>query len=325
MAHPHIIFGTASFGFPNSAWQDAEAVSTLLQALRGLGVTRLDSAARYPPNNPGRAEELIGEAKEVVGGGAFLVDTKILTDTGNDGSGDLTNQAVEASVATSLQRLRQPEGLNILHAHRADPATPLEEQVRSFHEQVLRGHCKAWGVSNVPPATLEKMLQLCDQHGWTKPVCYQGPYNLVTRGMEEKLLPLLRAHNMGFNGFQSLASGFLTGKLINNDHAGTRFGDDHPYGPRVRQIFGSGDLVGAMKTFDAGVKAHGLSPTEVAYRWIAYHSSLGENDGIIIGASKPEQAVETVDLIRKGPLPDAVVSLAQGLWEAVKETRGDIL
>lgn len=46
------------------------------------------------------------------------------------------------------------------------------------------------------------MLQLCDQKGWTKPVCYQGPYNLVTRGMEEKLMPLLRAHNMKFNGFQ---------------------------------------------------------------------------------------------------------------------------
>lgn len=62
--------------------------------------------------------------------------------------------------------------------------------------------CRQWGVSNVPPATLEKMLQLCDEKGWTKPVCYQGPYNLVTRGMEEKLLPLLRAHSMVFNGFQ---------------------------------------------------------------------------------------------------------------------------
>ncbi|KAK7926603.1 hypothetical protein PG985_003601 [Apiospora marii] len=325
MAHPQIIFGTASLGFPNSAWQDAEAVSTLLQTLRDLGVTRLDAAARYPPNNPGQAEELLGDVKDAVGGDAFLVDTKIMTDVRNDGSGDLAKQAIEASAAASLQRLRRPEGVNILHIHRADPATPLEEQVQSFHEQVSRGHCKAWGVSNVPPVTLEKMLQLCDQHGWTKPVCYQGPYNMITRGMEEKLLPLLRTHNMVFNGFQSLAAGFLTGKLINNDHAGTRFGDDHPFGPLVRQMFGSEDLVGAMKTFDAGVKAHGLSSTEVAYRWIAYHSSLGETDGIIIGASRLEQAVETVSLIRKGPLPDAVISLAEGLWAAVLETRGGIL
>lgn len=49
---------------------------------------------------------------------------------------------------------------------------------------------------------LEKMLQLCEQNGWEKPSCYQGPYNLVTRGMEKELLPLLRAHGIAFNAFQ---------------------------------------------------------------------------------------------------------------------------
>lgn len=124
---------------------------------------------------------------------------------------------------------------------------------------------------------------------------------------------------------RSLAAGFLTGKLINDEHAGTRFGDDHPYGPRIRQMFGGKDLRGAMKTFDAGVKAHGLSPTEVAYRWLAYHSVLREGDGIIIGASRLDQVTETVCVIRKGPLPDAVVALASELWEAVKRTRGDVV
>ncbi|KAK7996478.1 hypothetical protein PG989_004518 [Apiospora arundinis] len=324
MAPPQIIFGTATFGFPNSAFQDAEAVSELLRTLRDLGVTRLDAAARYPPNSPGRAEELIGEAtKEEAGSGAsaFLIDTKIMTDVSNDGSGDLAREAIEASSAASLQRLQRPEGVNVLHIHRPDPTTPLEEQLQSLHDQVSQGHCKAWGVSNVPPATLEKMLQLCDQKGWTRPICYQGPYNMVTRGMEEKLLPLLRAHNMKFNGFQSLAAGFLTGKLVNNEYAGTRFGDDHPYGQRIRQMFGGADLTGAMQKFDAEVKAQGLSSTEVAYRWLAYHSALGEGDGIIIGASRLEQVVETVGIIRHGPLPDAVVSLASELWEAVRGTR----
>ncbi|KAK6827300.1 Aldo reductase [Apiospora arundinis] len=301
MAPPQIIFGTATFGFPNSAFQDAEAVSELLRTLRDLGVTRLDAAARYPPNSPGRAEELIGEAtKEEAGSGAsaFLIDTKIMTDVSNDGSGDLAREAIEASSAASLQRLQRPEGVNVLHIHRADPTTPLEEQLQSLHDQVSQGHCKAWGVSNVPPATLEKMLQLCDQKGWTRPICYQGP---------------------------SLAAGFLTGKLVNNEYAGTRFGDDHPYGQRIRQMFGGADLTGAMQKFDAEVKAQGLSSTEVAYRWLAYHSALGEGDGIIIGASRLEQVVETVGIIRHGPLPDAVVSLASELWEAVRGTRGEIV
>lgn len=116
MAHPQIIFGMASFGFPNSAWQDVGAVSALLQTLRDLGITRLDTAARYPPNNPGQSETLLGEAKELAGGNAFLIDTKISTGVRNDGSGDLAKQAIEASVATSLERLQRPEGVSGLRS-----------------------------------------------------------------------------------------------------------------------------------------------------------------------------------------------------------------
>lgn len=49
---------------------------------------------------------------------------------------------------------------------------------------------------------LEKMIQICEEKGWQKPSCYQGIYNLVSRGMESKLLPVLRAHGIAFNGYQ---------------------------------------------------------------------------------------------------------------------------
>ena len=52
------------------------------------------------------------------------------------------------------------------------------------------------------PAMLEQMLRLCEKKGLRKPSCYQGDYNLVTRGMETKLLPILRAHGMTFNAFR---------------------------------------------------------------------------------------------------------------------------
>lgn len=92
--------------------------------------------------------------------------------------------------------------MNVLHIHRADPATPLEDQIQGFQQQLSQGHCKQWGVSNVPIPVLKQMLQLCEQKGWEKPSCYQGPYNLITRGMENELLPLLREHNMVFKAFQ---------------------------------------------------------------------------------------------------------------------------
>ncbi|ETS79682.1 hypothetical protein PFICI_09535 [Pestalotiopsis fici W106-1] len=320
---PQLIFGTASFGGPQTAFQDVDDVKILLQALQDVGIQRLDTGARYPPTNMGRSEQLIGEAAK--GDFAqFLVDTKVFTDVATDGSGDLTGEAIQKSVDASLQRL-QRSNVNILHVHRADPSTPLEEQIQAFNKQISEGRCKEWGLSNVPPPMLEKILQLCEQHQWKKPVCYQGQYNLVTRGMETKLLPVLRAHNISYNAFMPLAAGFLTGKLINDQQAGTRFADDHPFKNVAQKMFGGDELLQAMKVFDEEVKAQGLLTVEVALRWIAHHSALGHGDGIVIGASKVEQAISTANFIKKGPLPDAVLVVVENVWKHVEKVRGDII
>lgn len=49
---------------------------------------------------------------------------------------------------------------------------------------------------------LEKMLLLREKMGLRKPACYQSDYNLITRGMETKLLLLLRLHSITYNAFR---------------------------------------------------------------------------------------------------------------------------
>ena len=117
----------------------------------------------------------------------------------------------------------------------------------------------------------------------------------------------------------------MTGKLINNEHAGTRFGDDNSLGKFAQRLFGAEDLHSAMRKFDAEAKSHNLTPIEVAIRWIAHHSALRDEDGIIIGASKVEQIRETVIMMKKGPLPGEVLKSAEDLWNAVKGSRGEII
>lgn len=103
---PQLIFGTASFGGPQTAFQDADDVKTLLQALQDVGIGHLDTGARYPPTNMGRSEQLIGETvKDDFA--QFLVDTKVFTDAATDGSGDLTEEAIQRSVDASLERLQR--------------------------------------------------------------------------------------------------------------------------------------------------------------------------------------------------------------------------
>ncbi|KAI8946932.1 putative oxidoreductase [Xylaria longipes] len=320
---PQIIFGTAAFGMDMTAFQDVQSVKSLLATLKDLGISHIDTGARYPPLNPGRSEELLGEARDI--SQDFIIDTKVFTDTRTDGSCDLTPEAISKSASSSLQRLQRPEGVNVLYIHRPDPATPLSDQIQGFTEQISKGVCNTWGVSNMPPSVLEEMLRLCEENGWPKPTWYQGAYNVISRGMETKLLPILRKHNMKFVAYWALASGFLTGNFINGKHAGTRMADENPLGKHFQKMYGSMDVMESTKRFDIETRAQGLSPLEVAIRWIFHHSELTDDDGVLLGASNLKQLLESVTFVRKGPLPAAAVLLAEELWEQVKNTRGEVM
>ncbi len=58
------------------------------------------------------------------------------------------------------------------------------------------------GVSNFPPEMLCEFLEICEKKGYVKPSVYQGEYNLITRGAEQALFPILRKHGMAFIAYR---------------------------------------------------------------------------------------------------------------------------
>ena len=55
-------------------------------------------------------------------------------------------------------------------------------------------------------------MNYCQANNWVLPSVYQGMYSLVTRQVEEELLPCLRHHNIAFYAYSPLGGGILTGK-----------------------------------------------------------------------------------------------------------------
>jgi aflatoxin B1 aldehyde reductase len=100
MGRPKIIFGAATVGM---GFDDPQAVAGVLDLLKKHNIDHIDTAGRYPPLSPGLSETLLGKADAVQRG--FVLDTKILVGQG-DGSGELTDSAIEESLSTSLQRLK---------------------------------------------------------------------------------------------------------------------------------------------------------------------------------------------------------------------------
>ncbi|KAI1139951.1 Aldo/keto reductase [Hypoxylon sp. FL0543] len=315
--HPIIYFGTSLFGSSHApALQDEANVSQFLDALRDAGVSQIDTAARYPPDNHGASERMLGRVR--AGARGFTINTKVLF-AGQNSDGTLSKEAVRKSVANSLQSLGV-EKLGILYAHTPDETTPLAEQAEALNEQYQKGFCEKIGLSNFPLDMLESFIEICEREGYVKPSVYQGQYNLICRGPEKDLIPFLRKHNMTFNAYSPLGGGFLTGKLTQGKAEGTRLRS--AYGAHFAAWYDKPEFHDAVRKLLEVIEPLGITPPEAALRWVAYHSALGENDGIILGATKLEQLKPNLVDIEKGPLPQEVVDVITDIGKTIDAMGG---
>jgi aflatoxin B1 aldehyde reductase len=161
---------------------------------------------------------------------------------------------------------------------------------------------------------LEEWLAIAEAQGYVKPSVYQGQYNLLCRGFETSLFPLLRKHNIKFNAFSPLAGGFLLGNFTENGvQGGTRFSVASPF----LSWYDKPSMHQAVKNLRAIAADTGLTMDEMAIRWLVYHSILSDQDAVILGASKISHVDRSAAQIKKGPLDEAVVSNLEQLWELV--------
>lgn len=130
-----LVFGAGGIGEGTitHAWTTGEQTSELLDVLKELEITELDSAASSPPGSPRVSERLLGESRAV--GKGFVIDTKIERTAI---SGGLSEAAIDSSLKKSLELLGVKQ-CNILYAHFPDPNTPVEESARAFDKHYRAG------------------------------------------------------------------------------------------------------------------------------------------------------------------------------------------
>jgi len=126
---------------------------------------------------------------------------------------------------------------------------------------------------------------------------------------------------MNFNAHSPLAWGVLTGKLFSDDESsleGSRLAEGNPQGVAVRMQYDKPFIRKALKQLEAACLKEQVSLMETSLRWLAWHSAIFPGDGIILGASRTEQVVGNVDLIRKKHLPSALVEAVETFWDSIK-------
>lgn len=302
---PRIIFGTA--GIARLSQDDCHEV---LRILEQHGVKELDTAKIYT-----ESEATIGKLEEAK---KFTIHTKAV----GFREGALSRASVLASIEESLTDLGLPS-VDVYFLHAPDDTTPIEETLSVVDELYRQGKFKRFGLSNFSAAQVEQVHSLAASKGWVLPTVYQGNYNAFARHIENDLFPVLRKLNMAFFAYSPLAGGFFAKdpEALSAGLASGRFGKGASVGQMYNHMYNKPSLVAALKDWGKIAGAAGLTATELAYRWITYHSALDyqKGDALIVGASSPAQLEETLVSLERGPLSSETAAHASSLWAAVKD------
>lgn len=295
-----------TFGPQVNAEESMEMVQRFLKA----GCNELDTAYVY---NEGKTEKILGSILEDKLKNPLIIGTKVNPRI----TGKLDADAVYLQFEESLRRLRR-ESVDILYFHFPDSNTPIEgalEACANLHQQ---GKFKEFGISNFPAWLVVDIWHLCKKCGCPKPSVYQGLYNGLSRMAEKELFPALRKLNMRFYAFNPLAGGLLSGKYSNfsDNPSPGRF----TFRPNYLNRYWKKSFFEAVNVLSIKCRETEIKLLEAAFRWLAFHSALNQNegDGIIIGASKINQLEQNIAAVRKGPLPESVVNAFANAWEAAK-------
>jgi len=174
-----------------------------------LGINFLDTAEIYGPYNN---EELIGQVIKTFSREKrekLVLATKFGFDITQDNQiiGLNSNPShIRKSLEGSLKRL-QTDYIDLYYQHRVDPSVPIEDVMHTLAALVKEGKIKYIGLSEAGPTTIRRAHEI-------HPIsAVQSEYSIWERGVEEKVLPVLKELGIGFVPYSPLGRGFLSGKI----------------------------------------------------------------------------------------------------------------
>lgn len=301
-----ICLGTMTFG---DQVDESDAIRMTHRAL-DAGVNFVDTADMY---TDGLSEIITGKALKGKRDGVVLA-TKVGNPVGSHELKDdgLTRWHIINGVEASLKRM-DVECIDIYYLHIPDYNTPLEETLAAFDHLVRQGKIMYVGMSNFASWQSCQALWICEKNNFSPPVVTQHVYNLVTRGIEQELIPSCRELGLGLTVYNPLAAGLLTGKHSRTAPTeGTRLQMNEYYHDRYWHNSNFDALTELMEIAEQA----GKKPVELAFQWLAAQDVV---DSILVGFSKMEHLEENLTAW-EGELDDDTLKACDDVWEKI---RGD--
>jgi pyridoxine 4-dehydrogenase len=257
----------------------SESIATIHAAL-DAGINLLDSGDFY---GMGHNEMLINEALKGRDRSSVVISVKFgaLRDPAGNWIGyDARPAAVKTFLAYSLRRLGT-DYIDIYRPSRLDPAVPIEESVGAIADLVKAGYVRYVGLSEVGADTIRRA------HA-THPICdLQIEYSLISRGIEEEILPACRELGIGITAYGVLSRGLISGHW-SKAREGER--DFRSNAPRFQGANLDANLA-LVEKLRGIAETIGASVAQVAIAWVA---AQGNTIVPLVGARRRDRLSEAL-------------------------------
>jgi aryl-alcohol dehydrogenase-like predicted oxidoreductase len=263
----------------------AESIATIHAAL-DAGITLLDTGDYY---GMGHNELLLRDALAGRDRDAVQLSVKFGALRGPDGGWlgfDGRPAAVKNFLAYSLRRLGT-DHVDVYRIGRVDPAVPIEETVGAIGDLIDAGYVRQVGLSEAGAGTVRRARAI-------RPVAdLQIEYSLISRGIEDEILPTCRELGIGITAYGVLSRGLLSGHWsAGRELPATDF---RAHAPR----FGAGNVERNLGLVEALRSVAGTKDATVAQVAIAWVLAQGEDIVPLVGArrrARLDEALGALDL-----------------------------
>ncbi|MBF6196225.1 aldo/keto reductase [Nocardia sp. CDC186] len=272
--------GAMSMSGAYGATDDAESTATIHAAIDS-GVNLIDTGDFY---GAGHNEMLIGKAIAERPREDVVLSVKFGALRGPDGAFvgvDNRPAALRNFLTYSLRRLGV-DYIDIYRPARLDPNVPIEDTVGAIGELIEAGYVRHVGLSEVGPETIRRAAAV-------HPIAdLQIEYSLISRGIEERILPVCRELGISVTAYGVLSRGLLSDAI----QPGATFApsDFRAHSPRFQgeNLDRNLELVRALTEIAARKDA------SVAQLAIAWALTRGEDIVPLIGTRRRERWAEAV-------------------------------
>jgi aryl-alcohol dehydrogenase-like predicted oxidoreductase len=257
-----------------------EGIATIHAAL-DAGINLLDTGDFY---GMGHNELLIHDALKGRNRDDVLISVKFGAQRDPDGQWlgyDARPQAVKTALAYTLKRL-DTDHVDIYRPARVDPNVPIEETVGAIKELIDAGHVRHLGLSEAGADTLRRAHAI-------HPVSdLQIEYSLISRNIENEILPTARELGIGITAYGVLSRGLISGHW--NKDRETSPKDFRSRSPRFSRenIDRNLELADALAQV---AEAKGATAAQAAIAWVL---SRGEDIVPLIGARRRDRLSEAL-------------------------------